>query len=256
MNLLNGKPDSHTYIHEMGHVLGLIDYYNTDNGKYGPLGRIDMMDYSIGDQNAMSKMLLNWTRPIQVTGEGDVTINIFSATGDCILMSNSWNGSALDEYILLEFYSPNGLNYIDSYQSWGDAKLPSQPGIKMYHIDARAGFYTNNNASTFLGYVSDSSLNYSKSTYRINMASTNSTSSKSGHPLIHLLEKSGENTFKNNEMATDDTLFHANDSFGYTSSFMSDEFPNGSFYKGERVPYKFVVKEITATTATISFEAR
>jgi M6 family metalloprotease-like protein len=49
--------DAHTYIHETGHLMGLDDYYvssTADNytTNYGPMGRIDMMDYNIIDHNA------------------------------------------------------------------------------------------------------------------------------------------------------------------------------------------------------------
>ncbi|MEY3692280.1 MAG: hypothetical protein RLZZ388_451, partial [Bacillota bacterium] len=50
--------DAHVFIHEVGHLLGLQDYYSYDReaGDWGPAGALDMMDFNIGDHNGFSKM--------------------------------------------------------------------------------------------------------------------------------------------------------------------------------------------------------
>ena len=92
------KVDTHTYIHETGHLLGLSDYYSQDaTQKFKPMGGMDMMDYNLGDENTFSKMLLNWTRPYVITGETTITINASNKIGDCILVpAKSWNGSSME----------------------------------------------------------------------------------------------------------------------------------------------------------------
>lgn len=161
MYLQYGEPDSHTYIHETGHLLGLVDYYPTlvpevtktkdkteeteEEQKTTiipePTARIDMMDCSIGDETSFSKMFLNWSRPTYVNSSTEVTIRSFTETGDVVLLSNNWNHTPFDEYYLFEYYTPTGLNSYDISVGNSEAKLPKVPGIKIYHVDARLAYY-------------------------------------------------------------------------------------------------------------------
>ncbi len=147
MNTLAGYPDAHTFIHEVGHLFGLQDYYPTDesdvsNSVPEPAGRIDMMDCSVGDHTALSKMWLNWARPYWVTKSCEINIRALVDSGDLILINDEWNGTVFDEYYLIEFYSPTGLNYFDTNIGNNLAKLPTLPGVKIYHVDARLGYYS------------------------------------------------------------------------------------------------------------------
>lgn len=54
----NGKPDSHTMIHETGHLMGIEDYYTYDKGGWGPAGGGDMMDQNVGDHDAFTKRFM------------------------------------------------------------------------------------------------------------------------------------------------------------------------------------------------------
>ena len=191
MNTLAGYPDAHTFIHETGHLFGLMDYYPTDesdisNSVPEPAGRIDMMDCSVGDHTALSKMWLNWARPYWVTGEKDeceIGIGSLVDTGDLILINDQWNGTVFDEYYLIEFYSPTGLNYFDVNTGNNLAKLPTLPGIKIYHVDARLGYYTIDTAKkyNFSHYCSEERepgkliIEPNKSTKNINIVHDNST---------------------------------------------------------------------------------
>lgn len=148
MNLNYGDPDAHTYIHEVGHLFGLQDYYPTTQLEEGkitpePTARIDMMDCSIGDETSLSKMMLNWTRPYYVKGSCEFEIRSFTEYGDVFLLSKEWNKTVFDEYYLLEFYTPTRLNTYDVSVGNSEAKLPTFPGIKIYHVDARLGYITN-----------------------------------------------------------------------------------------------------------------
>ena len=77
-------PDARTYIHETGHMLGLIDYYS-DNSS-APAGMVDMMDFNIGDHNAYSKFSLGWVNPRIATKSGEYTLKPFQENGDCIIV--------------------------------------------------------------------------------------------------------------------------------------------------------------------------
>ena len=140
--------DAHTIVHETGHMLGLDDYYDYD-GKTMPAGGCDMMDFNIGDHDAYSKMLLGWVSPTYVDGtvsEVTLTLNSFTETGDCVILTASghdWNETPYDEYMVLQYYTPTGLNEADAvngYDEWADygvGGLYKKAGLQIFHVDAR-----------------------------------------------------------------------------------------------------------------------
>ena len=131
--------DAHTYIHEMGHVLGLEDYYDYAQAT-SPAGGFSMQDYNVGGHDAFSVMAFGWADPYIPTASCDITINDFQSSRDMILLTPSWNSkdSPFDEYLLLELFTPTGLNYNDcTYAYGGGSKGPTTPGIRLWHVDAR-----------------------------------------------------------------------------------------------------------------------
>jgi hypothetical protein len=225
-------------------LLGLEDYYNTDGEAYGPTGRADMMDYSIGDHTGYSKMLLNWTRPYVVSDSTEITIRPFYSSGDLILIKDNWNQTAMDEYLLLEFYSPNGLNAHDASPTNSEPRLMSKSGIKVYHVDSRLGFLSSDGFSRPLGYVEDGV--YSQTTNRVGIVHTNSrTTTYNSNRLYHLLEASGQNTFLNGGIATSSTLWQKGDTFGI------DTFTNFTFNGGDDLGYTFSISDLNNTAAKI-----
>lgn len=155
LNTIYGAPDAHTLIHETGHLLGLSDYYpeGETESTSDPAGRIDMMDCSVGDHSGFSKMLLNWARPYYVDlpnavdkdgnakKSTEITLRSLSEYGDLILINDTWNGTVFDEYYLIEHYAPTGLNQFDTIYGNNLAKLPTLPGVKIHHVDARLGYF-------------------------------------------------------------------------------------------------------------------
>ena len=137
--------DAITAIHEQGHIFGLDDYYDYTGASSGTgvdyIGALDMQSYNCFDWNSFSKLSMGWVKPYVINGEADVTtINIKAASinGDCILIPadySTWNGSAFDEYFLLELFAPYGNNKKD----WSDysSRLGKKSGIRLYHVDAR-----------------------------------------------------------------------------------------------------------------------
>lgn len=146
-------PDSHTFIHETGHMLGLDDYYSYDydyDGRKGncdtPVGCIDMMDFNVGDHMAFSKYLLGWEEPIVLDSSyfdpnsGSIELKSHTETNTSILIpSLNYNNTPYDEYLLLEYYSPTNLNAKDVLPYSNGAYTYSQPGLLVYHIDNRVG---------------------------------------------------------------------------------------------------------------------
>ena len=270
LNVYRGKGDPHTFIHEVGHLLGLTDYYNTSSipssfptlnpsdsifkryqYTHGPTGKVDMMDYSIGDHTAFSKMILNWTRPYVVSGPGEITIRPFIDSGEAIILAPDWNGKAFDEYLAIEFYAPSGLNYVDSERAYGhaSARLMGNRGIKVYHVDARASYHRVS-GDTFIGYENELTIDdlpAPGSYYRM-IAHTNTYATTLNENLIYrLLEKGDKTTFLTGAMATNDTLFYQGDTFGY------DAFADFSFNSGSQAPFKFEIVSLDRYQATIRF---
>ena len=137
--------DSHTYIHEMGHMFGLEDYYDYSRYKYTPAAGFSMQDMNVGHHDPFSSFSLGWGKayvPIETTV---INLQPFTKTGEMIILSPSWNSynSAFDEYLILEYYTADGLNEFDThhqYQASIGKKYPTGsllPGIRLWHVDAR-----------------------------------------------------------------------------------------------------------------------
>lgn len=255
--MMGDSIDPHTYIHETGHLLGLSDYYDTVDSSFlhSPLGRMDMMDCSLGDHNAFSKLLLGWGMPFVATESCEITIHQAELNNEMILLSPSWNLTPYDEYVLLELYTPSLLNAEDAYSGRSDgARLFGRPGIKAYRVDARLGAYENNK---LLGEVGPNMAVDGKSVDYLN------DNSLSSPYLIQLLDKeSGSATLPSYYVAGDspkdfeeggramhqsESLFYEGDGIG-GSAFSDLSFSYGEF------PISFEVTSLTSTAATIRIE--
>jgi len=149
--------NARTIIHETGHMLGLDDYYDYDESSPyndGGLGGADMMDYAVGDQNPFSKILLGWVTPLVVTSSMTINITPFLEDGQVILLIDQWNNTIFDEYLLISYYTPDGLNADDSGIMFSDS------GIVIYHVAAQIdngydenlayySIFNNNNTDTY-----------------------------------------------------------------------------------------------------------
>lgn len=251
------KVDAHTYIHETGHLLGLSDYYSQDATQlFKPMGGMDMMDYNLGDENTFSKMLLNWTRPYVIKDETTITINASYKNGDCILVpAKSWNGSAMDEYLLIELYSPKGLNAHDSKVEYttGDKNfsLMTKPGIKIMHVDARIGHYMTFNQNPFIGYDGDEGVEETLKKYDSSgqrhyrkLAHSNTLSySEDKIPLACIVDKHGDNYLKQGNLLTNDSLYVEGDVF-------KKDF---TFNNGAKLEYNIRIDKLSSYKATLTF---
>lgn len=252
--IFDQRPDTHTFIHEVTHLFGVPDYYNVNlEDVDNPLGGFDMMDYTIGDHTGLTKLLLEWTKPMIVTEPGIVKLRPFEKTGDLALIPAHWNGSVLSEYLLLEYYTPTGLNNFDSRLNQ-PFKLPNRSGLKVYHVDART-VYEVKNINQFREYFyaddypGDPTLLYEM------LAHTNSTGrqyqgKKPDFKLYTLLEKNGINTFKDGGRASENTLFIKGDSFGFNT------YQNFAFNQGNSFPYRFIVSDLNNDYISIDFTAK
>lgn len=242
-----GEPDAHTYIHEVGHLLGLNDYYPTNKKLttttvgYEPTARIDMMDCSIGDETAFSKMFLNWVKPYHVLNSTEITIKPLVDSGDLILISNRWNKSVFDEYYLLEFYTPTGLNNYDTRVGNSEAKLPALPGIKLYHVDARLGYFAVRDQ--FVGYCDVTGPNSLIDT--VDLAHDNCTYSSSSENFknyLYELKLNNPDLLKTG-CATDANLYHSGDKISLPTT-----------NRGGALNFTITVSSITYKNAVIKIE--
>lgn len=134
------KPDAHTYIHETGHMLGLNDYYDSDNNNMYFAGGPTMQDENICDHEPYSKYLLGWTSPYVVTDKNkeetiELTLRPSVTSGDCLILTSDFNGTALDEYLMIDYYTPTGLNKNDSFTTYENVRGVDESGIRIFHID-------------------------------------------------------------------------------------------------------------------------
>ncbi|HQC32468.1 MAG TPA: hypothetical protein PLN15_01515 [Bacilli bacterium] len=241
--------DAHTYIHETGHLLGLDDYYDYD-GKTSPMGMIDMMDYNIIDHNGFSKFALGWTNPYIVTGDADINLLPASSSGQSILLTADWNGNPFDEYLLLELYTPDGLNEKDALNSYpaNGKRGFTIPGIRMYHADARL-FDSETNT-----YVDDLSASEAY------VGASNSPSwsylkdYKSKFKLLHVVDAAKNIRYMSSQYAraNDDTLFTSDMTFSFEE--YKTAFARGSnllMNDGTTFPFTIEFSEVSAQGATI-----
>ncbi len=209
-----------TFIHETGHLLGLDDYYDTDTstGPDGGVGGGDMMDYNVGDHNAFSKAILGWVTPL-IMGEDSATITLksFGSSGDCLIIPKNWNGTYFDEYYIVDFYTPDGLNEKEA----GSSGLFSTKGIRIYHIDSTL------KEAEDAWYIWD--------IYQYNNSSTN-------HKLISLVEADSGNDIENeNEYSANSDLFQVN-----------DVFKNVKWYDGSNANFELKVVSMNDKEAVIT----
>ena len=222
--------DAHTFIHETGHMMGLDDYYDydSDTSKLSPAGGLDMMDCNIGDHNAYSKYLLGWITPSLVKEEGEYELKPFQDGGYSLLVPaslNEFSYSPFSEYLLIEFYTPTGLNEHDAEVAYCGyyPKMFTKYGVKIYHVDSRL-IYINRKTHSFV-YTNTFDKNKVTSTNGYSIAASNTCSSSIDEniKLIRLLSGSGKNNnFYGPKDASNADLFLNNDSlssFTFNSSY-------------------------------------
>ena len=255
------KSDAHTFIHETGHMLGLDDYYDynvaskTDGS--APMGMIDMMDANIIDHNVFSKWVLGWVSPFVVTGSGKIALSSSVLTGDCLIIptSDGWNGTPFDEYMMLEFYTPENLNWKDSEKAYPGNGLKgfTEVGVRIYHVDARLVKYFKGRTfaytdslegNCYIAHSNTPSYGNDKNRQTRNHVSPN-------YRLIQLMDASRNTNFaKSYAYAKNETLFKKGDSFSmatYSNCFPNDKKTND----GGTIEYTIKIESMNSKEVTI-----
>ena len=263
--------DAHTVIHETGHVLGADDYYNyaTDKGEHSnPSGGKMMMSHNILDHDCFTKLNYGWVRPYVVTGDATITIRPFESSGECVLLADSWNGTAFDEYVLFQLYTPTGLNEKDSRIAYsGGTKGFEVPGVIGYHIDGRlvkGKEYTNDGRFNGTAFLTDEEvMNFPAASKSLisrglyvapgitNTAFYDSTNVQGkGYELIQLIQSGGRNTVRRGDDSSEADLFTRGKTFslGQYSAFFPE---TTKLNNGSSLPYEVYFEQVNGEYATL-----
>ena len=141
-NTNNCKLDTHTYIHESGHLLGADDYYDYSY-QYSPAGAYTMQDYDWGMHDPFTNMAYGWSDPYIPDESVTLEIGSFEQTGDVVILTPSWNhdNSPFDEYIAIEYFTHAGLNEFDARTGHQGIRV-NKNGCRVWHVDARLAYTT------------------------------------------------------------------------------------------------------------------
>ena len=256
--------DAHTYIHETGHLLGSDDFYSNED--YDPVGDLEMQSYNVGDMGAFSKFQFGWSTPYVIDGSRDVvelTIGTSSLYSDAILINDNWNGSSLDEFLLIEYYTPTQNNQLDSENSYNGSRMYTKSGLRIYHVDARmAKLRKTYSGYSFVSYsdeINDDGYVYFPAASNLGKDWTyfDDPSLFESYKLVSLMQSdvvrgvSGARHFKNNGTASNSTLFDINETFTANDT----SFTNGTnFNDGSSVGYSVTLISKNDTYATVRIE--
>ena len=241
-----------------------------------------MMDLNICDLDSYSKMCLGWITPYVVYGTSEILLPKANYSDNCVIVipSNYEEISSLvelankqnrleefkyefnpfSEYLMIDLYTPDGLNFQDSYKAQlNDREYGiDTSGVRIYHVDSRifkANVIKSDLGVTF-NYVDGYEWNGSNisNTQAILCPISNSKIESSSYQLpleydnydrIRLLEASGFNTFADGHWASDLTLFTPEtddfdiEKFGYR--FFNS---NYGFNDGNDIPFKVRVETL------------
>ena len=244
--------DSHCYIHEMGHILGLPDYYDY-SGMHSPAGGFSMQDSNVGGHDAFSVTAYGWAQPYIPKESMTITINDFQLSHDVIILANHDVNSPFDEYLMLELYTPTGLNFADSVYQYRDSypQGPLTTGIRLWHVDARLTYLSSGSWSKTLTTNAKHS--------NVTEAMTNTTYYEgidmSTFPLgIESVNYNFLELIRNKEVTetlTADALFGLGSSFELTSE-CTQFVKSGNMNDGNKLGWKFSVDAMDSSSATIT----
>lgn len=277
------KLDSHTFIHEFGHLLGLDDYYSSSDSSYHPAGESTMMDQNIGDLDSYSKMLLGWVTPYVVYGTSEITITNVSKNSEnsvIVIPSNyaeisqsvedAIKGNRIDkfrytfnpfsEYLMIDLYTPDGNNEQDTYGPYvfDRSAMANKVGVRIYHIDSRifkckvVDYMGGQKLAYVDGYVWDGQMLQDDEAILMPISNNMSESKNFQLPQsfdyfdqIRLLESSGINTFDKNGMMTNQTLYYS-ESKPFDIMSYGYQFFNGryTYDDGNELPFKVKVLNV------------
>ena len=134
-----------TWIHELGHAMGLPDYYrvitNNPHDQEGLIGTAgwEMMDDADGDFSAFSKLMYGWLKrnEVQIYTGGTQTYELktMQDTPNCVLIPRGEFNGFYSEYFMVEFNTPT-VNNSAMYIGNNRLDLFRQGGVRVLHCNA------------------------------------------------------------------------------------------------------------------------
>lgn len=262
----NCKLDTHTFIHEMGHVFGLEDYYDYSN-QYTPAGGFSMQDYNVGSHDPYSVMAFGWADPMIPKSTCSLSIRPFQESHDLVLLSFSPNSvvSPFDEYLLLEYYTPSGLNSFDVNYQYA-RKYPQgsvKSGIRLWHVDGRLLCADSREESARISmatYITKGKYythTMSNTYYDENDETSQSYISPLGkqyadYNILQLIRNNRTDNYYPGDLFNEGSLFLAGSSFNmknFKKQFVEGERMNN----GSSLDWSFKVNKITSSEAVVTF---
>lgn len=238
--------DAHTMTHEYGHVLSMPDYYITDynTSDFDGMGYLDMMDYNIGDHNAVSKSWYGWIEPYYAVGSTKVTLRSTTTTGDCIILpiQGNYKNTLMDQYIMIEFLTPEGVAKMDGQKKFAGSYplYYSQAGVRVIHVDARLGVFNYNQTTgewAFSGFTSSTNNPGDRAYVSTACSNTATDSCFKDFKLLEILPSDGK-SIKYKGAATNECLYHEGDTFGFKDGPWAD-YQMHDISGGKTVPLGF-----------------
>ena len=136
--------DTRTFIHESGHMFGLMDYYSSTEDSVFYAGHSNIQTMNFLSHDPYSVMLYGWAEPYVPEFSQTITINDFQQDHEFIMLrpTTSMSCSPFDEYILIDLYAPTGLNEyfsVDHPLIYSDTTKEdlTTPGVRIWHVDSR-----------------------------------------------------------------------------------------------------------------------
>lgn len=235
-DLSSNRLDASTSIHEVGHLFGLRDLYDTViDSEIFPAGKGTMQDYEVGGHDPYSLMALGWISPYifdssdnTLDNSIEITINDLQSSGDVVLLTPKWNDkdTPFDEYILLDLFTPTGVNerHFKNFE----------PGVRVWHINAElnvGGYhkYSNNSESVEAG----DNLVYN---------------------LVHYIRNDVNSAYgRDASTMTQESMFHAGDTFSlekYQTQFLNKPYLDNGETLGWSVEIVNIVNNGNGTYST------
>ena len=261
--------DTHTFIHEMGHMFGLEDYYDYSKNNYSPAGGFSMQDANVGGHDPFSSFALGWGKAYIPTTSITIDLKSFVQSGEMIILSPSWNtgNSAFDEYLIIEYFTAEGLNALDTTYAYMKSARKTYPtgtknsGIRVWHVDARllytrTGEWSANNVTTNPKETGGRVTLMMMNTYYDNTEQSLAYCSPLGvnyanYNLLQLIRNDKTATYKPKNYVKDSDLFHMGDTFSmdaYKKQFVNSNKLNSNKSLG----FTFTVNACNSTYASIT----
>lgn len=252
INLPESALTDYTLIHEFGHNLGLIDYYDVTYSGINAIGSFDMQSNNKGDWNPYSKYSVGWITPEVVTdlapGQSvEFEIGAFADTGDAIVIpgaESTYNGTPFGEYIIIDLFSDRGLGQADA-ESFG---LGDALGVRIYHVNSVMEGRT---LSRDGAELSDEEIATADEVYPIGTANKTNVYNETGSYHIELIQAGKDNTFTDlQNLRTNlqkEDLFEAGDVFSVPE--YAEFFHNGLL--DDRTDFGYTIEIVSITEGEI-----